>query len=536
VPAAEEDEMRGILSVRAAVALLGVAVCGAAALAAGVVWQRPAGAVGPAPLTGTAITVLHSGKCLNVAKASTADKAPVIQYACVGAANERWRAVPQDDGSYQLVAEHSGKCLNVAGAATGNGAPLIQYRCVGAANERWTPLDRPESVEFTLVAQHSGRCLNVAGASTANGAAVIQYDCLATARNEIWSGTPGGLADPVAAGATVALQPGAGDAISLAFVDRTGTGWYGSTFPGAASVVWQPLPTEQTLTGTPALVAAGSGVQVLARGTVGDVFGVLPPGRARWVDTGGPVAADPAVPGYGSLPVPFTVAAGRDGRIWYVRDDGVHVPFLGWRPVGATGIARSVAVAQARDGVQVFALDATGTLRTAALHADGSLGAWTLVGSGLTGQVSVLTLPGYRYAVAGRTPAGAVQVQFQQFGTGAWPGAWTTLSGVSAAGTPSLVLPDDPGGKVTIVVRDTVGQVHVTEETAQASEAFEPWTAVAAPEPVATDPTPFEFRVEGGNASWGFVARTADDETLLFTASATAAAGFERLSLPAPRR
>ena len=529
--------MPRFLSTRASIALAAVGTCAAAVLVAGVVQERPVGAAaGPAPLTGTALTVAHSGKCLNVAKASTADKAPVIQYACVGARNERWRAVPQDDGSYQLVAEHSGKCLNVAGAATGNRAPLIQYRCVGAANERWTPLDRPGSVAFTLVAQHSGKCLNVAGASTANGAAVIQYDCIAGARNEVWAGTPGGAADPVAAGATVALQPGTGDAISLAFVDRTGTGWYGSTFPLSGSVVWQPLPTEQTLTGTPALLAAGSGVQVLARSPVGDVFGVLPPGRARWVDTGGPVASDPAVPGYGSLPVPYSVAAGRDGRIWYARDDGVHVPFLAWRPLGAAGIARGVAVAQAREGVQVFALDATGTLRTAPLHADGALGAWTLVGSGLTGQVSVLTLPGYRYVVAGRTPAGAVQVRFQESGTGAWPGAWTTLPGVTAAGTPSLLLPDSPRGAVTIVVRGSDGQAYVTSETVQASEVFEPWTAVAAPEPIATDPTPFEFRVEGGNASWGFVTRTADDETLLFTASATAGAGFERLSLPAPRR
>jgi hypothetical protein len=508
------------LSIRAAIALAAVAVCCAAVLVAGVVGQRPAGAAGPAPLTGTALSAAHSGKCLNVAHASTADRASVIQYTCVGAANERWRAVPQDDGSYQLVAEHSGKCLNVAGGATANRAPLIQYRCVGAANERWTPLDRPGGVAFTLVAQHSGKCLNVAGASTANGAAVVQYDCVAGARNEVWAGSPGA----------------ASDAISLAFLDRTGTGWYGRTLPRSGSVVWQPLPTERTLTGTPALLAAGSGVQVLARSPVGDVFGVLPPGRARWVDTGGPVASDPAVPGYGSLPAPFAIAAGRDGRIWYARDSGVHVPFLAWRPVGGVGIARSVAAAQAREGVQVFALDATGTLRTAALHAGGTVDPWTIVGSGLTGQVSVLTLPGYRYAVAGRTPAGAVQVTFQQSATGAWPATWTTVGGVTAAGTPSLVHPDHPGSRVTIAVRDGDGRVDVTQETAVGSGVFEAWTAVAAPEPVATDPTPFEFRVEGGSASWGFVTRTADDETLLFTASTTAGAGFEYRSLPAPRR
>ena len=168
-----------------------MALVGATVVVALLTGAAPAGAVGPAPVTGVDIHSHLSGKCLNVAHASLADKAPVIQYTCVGAADERWRAVPQDDGSYQLVAEHSGKCLNVSGASLADSAAVVQYRCTGTAlNERWVAVQLANSLEFTLVAEHSGKCLNVLHASTADSAPMGQYRCTGTAGNERWFSGP----------------------------------------------------------------------------------------------------------------------------------------------------------------------------------------------------------------------------------------------------------------------------------------------------------------------------------------------------------
>ena len=54
----------------------------------------------------------NSGKCLDVASASTADGANIIQYTCGSGTNQQWQWVAT--GSYfQLKARHSGKCLDV---------------------------------------------------------------------------------------------------------------------------------------------------------------------------------------------------------------------------------------------------------------------------------------------------------------------------------------------------------------------------------------------------------------------------------------
>jgi hypothetical protein len=79
----------------------------------------------------------NSGKCLDVASASTADGANVIQYACGGGANQQWQW--QAVGSYsRLVARHSGKCLDVVGSGTGDGADIQQYTCGSGANQQWS--------------------------------------------------------------------------------------------------------------------------------------------------------------------------------------------------------------------------------------------------------------------------------------------------------------------------------------------------------------------------------------------------------------
>jgi hypothetical protein len=105
--------------------------------------------IGAVPSTHTAtaqtllyqhITNINSGLCLNVARASTADNAPVIQYTCQNTfTNDRWAAVTNPNGYFWIKNENSGLCLNVAGASTADNAPVIQYTCQSRfLNESWS--------------------------------------------------------------------------------------------------------------------------------------------------------------------------------------------------------------------------------------------------------------------------------------------------------------------------------------------------------------------------------------------------------------
>ncbi|MEV4116246.1 RICIN domain-containing protein [Nonomuraea sp. NPDC049695] len=40
--------------------------------------------------------------------------------------------------SYRTTARHSGKCLDVSGASTADGADIQQYACGSGTNQQWT--------------------------------------------------------------------------------------------------------------------------------------------------------------------------------------------------------------------------------------------------------------------------------------------------------------------------------------------------------------------------------------------------------------
>ncbi|THV36456.1 RICIN domain-containing protein [Glycomyces buryatensis] len=130
----------------------------------------------PPPGDGDTIVARHSGKCLDVASASTANGATVQQYDCWNGANQQFEVRDSGSGYAQIIARHSGKCLDVASASTANGATVQQYDCWNGANQQWDLRDAGGGY-VQIVARHSGKCLDVASASTANGATVQQYDC-----------------------------------------------------------------------------------------------------------------------------------------------------------------------------------------------------------------------------------------------------------------------------------------------------------------------------------------------------------------------
>ncbi|MEU4836423.1 RICIN domain-containing protein [Streptosporangium sp. NPDC023615] len=130
---------------------------------------------GGTPTTVT-LTARHSGKCVDVVSASTADGAEISQYGCNGGGNQRWEFRDLGTGYHQVVAGHSGKCLDVDAASTADNARILQWTCNSGQNQQWQVQDAG-SGRVRLVARHSGKCLDVPSASTADGTRLVQYTC-----------------------------------------------------------------------------------------------------------------------------------------------------------------------------------------------------------------------------------------------------------------------------------------------------------------------------------------------------------------------
>lgn len=81
--------------------------------------------------TSSLLVAQHSGKCLGVANASTADVADIIQISCDSRKQEQqWAFTHVGSSQYLAVARHSSKCLDVFNNGTDDLAEIIQFRCV----------------------------------------------------------------------------------------------------------------------------------------------------------------------------------------------------------------------------------------------------------------------------------------------------------------------------------------------------------------------------------------------------------------------
>ncbi|MCX5051309.1 MULTISPECIES: alpha-L-fucosidase [unclassified Streptomyces] len=114
-----------------------------------------------------------SGKVLDVANASTADGATLIQWPSTGGTNQQWKLLPNSDGSYRLANVRSGKLLDSPGSSA-QGAVLDQWADNGGDNQ-WWKLVSATSGYYRLVNVRTGWCADVKDASTADGAQVIQW-------------------------------------------------------------------------------------------------------------------------------------------------------------------------------------------------------------------------------------------------------------------------------------------------------------------------------------------------------------------------
>ncbi|GAB7190015.1 PQQ-dependent sugar dehydrogenase [Kineococcus sp. NUM-3379] len=127
-----------------------------------------AGQLPAAAATGTPVVGVASGRCLDVARGSTAPRAAVIVYRCHGGDNQAWTLTTAGE----LRVHPAPLCLDVTGAATTSPAAVQTYPCHGGANQRWR-VGADESIRGA----GSGLCLDVAGGGTADRTPVLVATC-----------------------------------------------------------------------------------------------------------------------------------------------------------------------------------------------------------------------------------------------------------------------------------------------------------------------------------------------------------------------
>ncbi|MBL8298220.1 MAG: RICIN domain-containing protein [Rhodanobacteraceae bacterium] len=77
------------------------------------------------------IRPMHSALCLEVANASMANDAGLVQSACdVRRENQHFSLRELSGGTFQIVARHSEKCIGVLNSSTTRGAQFVQSTCI----------------------------------------------------------------------------------------------------------------------------------------------------------------------------------------------------------------------------------------------------------------------------------------------------------------------------------------------------------------------------------------------------------------------
>jgi hypothetical protein len=114
-----------------------------------------------------------SGKVLDVEGRSKEDGHKLDQWGYSGANNEKWKVVPQEDGSYQIICVDSGKALNVPQAQSGDGIALAQANPARTPSQLWK-IEKVDGNFYKITAQSSGKALAIGGDPAKDGSPIIQ--------------------------------------------------------------------------------------------------------------------------------------------------------------------------------------------------------------------------------------------------------------------------------------------------------------------------------------------------------------------------
>ena len=131
------------------------------------------------------ITSAFSGKCVDIAAASTANSAQVQQYQCNGTGAQKFAVTNQGQGWYRLVNANSGKAIDIAAASTADGAKVQQYTDNGTTAQRFSIKAGSDVTTFVITNEGSAKCLDVADWSTNDSAKIQQWTCSGNV-NQAW--------------------------------------------------------------------------------------------------------------------------------------------------------------------------------------------------------------------------------------------------------------------------------------------------------------------------------------------------------------
>ncbi|CAL9548733.1 hypothetical protein SUDANB145_04378 [Streptomyces sp. enrichment culture] len=337
---------------------------------------------------------------------------------------------------------------------------------------------------------------------------------------------------------TSVLQASAGT-VEYAYTDGIGRLVHGrqSDPSDFNSVQWTVVDDQEGFTGRPSLAEHSDGRLVLtAHNLNSDIWTrdqAAPAGAdwSNWTDLAGRMAqhATTAELPDGRL-VQFSVDA--DGRPWYRAEQEADGYFMSWLPLSGGSHTRPLTAVTVRDGIQLFGVNASGTLTTAHFS-DGTLSAWTnLAGTGFTGTPAVVVYPGYRLAVFARDADGHIVHLAQSSEGAAFPGTWSQVGDKTFAGSPSVVI-SPLTGITEIMARADDGYLYNTGEQTQGSGTWRTWKQETY-EAAATDPTAFTYTNASG-PTWAFSYRTGTNQTRVYEASsATAFAAARTTAATAP--
>ena len=127
----------------------------------------------------------HSGLCLDVTAANTANGTNVQQYTPNGTDAQAWYiSFNADDSTYVITSALNGKAIDVTGWSTENGGNIIMWDNNNTNNQRWYITSIDNGYSF-FINKHSNKAIDVADWSTGNGGNIHQWDYSAQA-NQQW--------------------------------------------------------------------------------------------------------------------------------------------------------------------------------------------------------------------------------------------------------------------------------------------------------------------------------------------------------------
>ncbi len=123
------------------------------------------------------IASAFSGKCIDIAAASTANSAQVQQYQCNGTGAQKFALTNIGQGWYRLINTNSGKAIDIAAASTADGAKVQQYTDNATSAQRFSIKPGSDTTTFVITNENSAKCLDVADWSTNDGGKIQQWTC-----------------------------------------------------------------------------------------------------------------------------------------------------------------------------------------------------------------------------------------------------------------------------------------------------------------------------------------------------------------------